>query len=126
MEEARHKTTSRDLEADGARFFLGNLRRAASFWTARRARLLRYLRRRGGEGVVQLGEFGRVAPRRRDVELSQLLDERSARRGPLAQLRARLGERLAARARVDLEAVRAPFRALGPLAQLRNLIRVLP
>ena len=37
------------------------------------------LRRRCGEGVAQLGEFGRVAPRRRDVEVAQLLDERSAR-----------------------------------------------
>ena len=55
-----------------------------------------------------------------------MLDERSARRGPLAELGARLGERLAARAGVDLEAVGAPLRALGPLAQLRDLVRFLP
>ena len=70
---------------------------------------LRYFSRRGGEGVVQLGELGGVAPRRRDVEVVELLDERSARRGPLAQLRARFSERLAAGARIHLEAVSAPL-----------------
>ena len=45
---------------------------------------LRYFSRRRGEGVAQLGEFGRVAARRRDVEVAQLLGERSARRGPLS------------------------------------------
>ena len=40
---------------------------------------LRYFSRRGGESLGKLGEFGRVAPRRSDVEIAQLLDERSAR-----------------------------------------------
>ena len=107
------KTTSRAASRQTTHFC------SPSFWTARRAfswetcvvrpggarrrsidragRRVAYLRRRGGEGIVQLGESGRVAPRRRHVEVAQLLDERSARRGPLAQLRASLSERLAAR-----------------------------
>ena len=59
------------------------------------------LRRRGGEGLGKLRKFGRVAPRRSDVKFAQLLDERSARGGPLAQFRASFRERLTARAGVD-------------------------
>ena len=115
--EAGHEDdVARGLEADDALLLALVLDGSARSF-------LRYFSRRGGEGVVELGEFGRVAPRRRDVKFAELLDERSARRGPLAQLRASLRERLAAGARIHLEAVGAPFRALGPLAQLRDLGR---
>ena len=87
-------------------------------------RRVAYLRRRRGEGVAQLGELGRVAPRRRDVQFSQLLDERPARRGSLAQLGASLRERFAARARIHLEAVGAPLGAFRSFPQFRNLGRI--
>ena len=71
--EAGHEDdVARGLEADDALLLPLVRNRAPRF-------LLGDLRRRGGEGVVQLGESGRVAPRRRDVEVAQLLDERSAR-----------------------------------------------